>query len=128
MLGNFLEYIHFEKIRANVIMQEIHTLGLVPQEILMTALAYQVSSQKIYITAEYFCICVYKISVVFTRNTNPNFFFFYLYVIGRSKECRSREDVTKLYSNEKSTTNKRSFNVCKKFVGSIWFKYIIKFK
>lgn len=44
ILGNFLEYIQFHKIPANVLMREIHPLGLVPYSIIMNALAYQVSS------------------------------------------------------------------------------------
>lgn len=43
ILGNFLEYIQFHKIPANVLMREIHPLGLVPYSIIMNALAYQVS-------------------------------------------------------------------------------------
>lgn len=42
ILGNFLEYIQFHKIPANVLMREIHPLGLVPYSIIMNALAYQV--------------------------------------------------------------------------------------
>lgn len=42
VLGNFLEYIQFHKIPANVLMREIHPLGLVPYSIIMNALAYQV--------------------------------------------------------------------------------------
>lgn len=42
MVGNFLEYIQFHKIPANVLMREIHPLGLVPYSIIMNALAYQV--------------------------------------------------------------------------------------
>lgn len=44
ILGNFLEYIQFHKIPANVLMREIHPLGLVPYSIIMNALAYQVSA------------------------------------------------------------------------------------
>lgn len=44
ILGNFLEYIQFHKIPANVLMREIHPLGLVPYSIIMNALAYQVLS------------------------------------------------------------------------------------
>lgn len=44
MLGNFLEYIQFHKIPANVLMREIHPLGLVPYSIIMNALAYQVNN------------------------------------------------------------------------------------
>lgn len=42
VIGNFLEYIQFHKIPANVLMREIHPLGLVPYAIIMNALAYQV--------------------------------------------------------------------------------------
>lgn len=42
VIGNFLEYIHFHKIPANVLMREVHPLGLVPYSIIMNALAYQV--------------------------------------------------------------------------------------
>jgi hypothetical protein len=37
-----LEYIHFHKIPANVLMREVHPLGIVPYSIIMNALAYQV--------------------------------------------------------------------------------------
>lgn len=43
VIGNFLEFIHFYKIPANILMKEIHPLGLVPYHIIMNALAYQVS-------------------------------------------------------------------------------------
>ena len=42
VLGSFLEYINFHMIPANVLMKEIHPLGLVPYHIIMNALAYQV--------------------------------------------------------------------------------------
>nr|XP_022916386.1 serine-enriched protein isoform X7 [Onthophagus taurus] len=42
VIGNFLEYIQFHKIPANVLMREVHPLGLVPYHIIMTALAYQI--------------------------------------------------------------------------------------
>ncbi|XP_066583109.1 serine-enriched protein isoform X2 [Prorops nasuta] len=41
VIGNFLEYIQFHKIPANVLMREVHPLGLVPNNIIMNALAYQ---------------------------------------------------------------------------------------
>ena len=41
-LGSFLEFINFHMIPANVLMKEIHPLGLVPYHIIMNALAYQV--------------------------------------------------------------------------------------
>ncbi|GLH07356.1 Serine-enriched protein [Gryllus bimaculatus] len=41
VIANFLEYIQFHKIPANVLMREIHPLGLVPYSIIMNALAYQ---------------------------------------------------------------------------------------
>lgn len=43
VIGNFIEYIQFHKIPATVLMQEVNPLGLVPPEIIMNALAYQVS-------------------------------------------------------------------------------------
>lgn len=46
VVGNFLEYIQFHKIPANVLMREIHPLGLVPYSIIMNALAYQVRFNK----------------------------------------------------------------------------------
>lgn len=42
VISNFLEYIQFHKIPANVLMREVHPLGLVPYNIIMNALAYQV--------------------------------------------------------------------------------------
>lgn len=47
VVGNFLEYIQFHKIPANVLMREIHPLGLVPYSIIMNALAYQVNNSNI---------------------------------------------------------------------------------
>uniref|UniRef100_A0A336MNK9 CSON003486 protein n=1 Tax=Culicoides sonorensis TaxID=179676 RepID=A0A336MNK9_CULSO len=41
VIGNFLEYIQFHKIPANVLMREVHPLGIVPYSIIMNALAYQ---------------------------------------------------------------------------------------
>ncbi|XP_058466840.1 serine-enriched protein isoform X1 [Malaya genurostris] len=41
VIGNFLEYIQFHKIPANVLMREVHPLGLVPYSIIMNALAFQ---------------------------------------------------------------------------------------
>ena len=40
-LNGFLDYIHFHMIPANVLMKEIHPLGIVPYHIIMNALAYQ---------------------------------------------------------------------------------------
>lgn len=42
VIGNFLEYIQFHKIPANVLMREVHPLDLVPSRIIVNALAYQV--------------------------------------------------------------------------------------
>ncbi|CAH0564204.1 unnamed protein product [Brassicogethes aeneus] len=47
VIGNFLEYIQFHKIPANVLMREIHPLGLVPYSIIMNALAYQADPASI---------------------------------------------------------------------------------
>ena len=41
MILTFLDYIHFHKIPASVLMREIHPLGVVPYAIIMNALAYQ---------------------------------------------------------------------------------------
>ncbi|XP_054286374.1 serine-enriched protein isoform X2 [Macrosteles quadrilineatus] len=41
VISSFLEYIHFHKIPANVLMKDIHPLGYVPYSIIMNALAYQ---------------------------------------------------------------------------------------
>lgn len=42
VISNFLEYIQFYKIPTNVLMKEVNPLGLVPSEILINAVAYQV--------------------------------------------------------------------------------------
>ncbi|XP_061715745.1 serine-enriched protein isoform X1 [Cydia pomonella] len=47
VIGNFLEYIQFHKIPANVLMREVHPLGLVPYSIIMNALAYQADPASI---------------------------------------------------------------------------------
>ncbi|XP_042215103.1 serine-enriched protein-like isoform X2 [Homarus americanus] len=47
VIGNFLEYIQFYKIPANILMKEIHPLGLVPYHIIMNALAYQADPSSI---------------------------------------------------------------------------------
>jgi hypothetical protein len=44
VLGGFLEFIHFHMIPANVLMKEIHPLGIVPYHIIMNALAFQVGT------------------------------------------------------------------------------------
>lgn len=41
IIGNFLDYIQFHKIPANVLMREIHPLGIIPYAIIMNALAFQ---------------------------------------------------------------------------------------
>lgn len=50
VIGNFIEYIQFHKIPATVLMQEVNPLGLVPPEIIMNALAYQVRVAFLYIS------------------------------------------------------------------------------
>ncbi|XP_076061889.1 speckle type BTB/POZ protein isoform X2 [Oratosquilla oratoria] len=47
IIGNFLEYIQFYKIPANILMKDIHPLGLVPYHIIMNALAYQADPTSI---------------------------------------------------------------------------------
>lgn len=41
-MSNFLECIEFYKIPASVLMREVHPLGVVPDNIVMNALAFQV--------------------------------------------------------------------------------------
>lgn len=41
VIGNFIEFIQFHKIPANVLMREVHPLNLVSASIIMNALAYQ---------------------------------------------------------------------------------------
>ncbi|XP_048267396.1 serine-enriched protein isoform X3 [Bombus affinis] len=47
VIGNFLEYIQFHKIPANVLMREVHPLDLVPSRIIVNALAYQTRQASI---------------------------------------------------------------------------------
>ncbi|CAH1396915.1 unnamed protein product [Nezara viridula] len=47
VIGNFLDYIQFHKIPANVLMREIHPLGIVPYSIIMNALAYQADPNSV---------------------------------------------------------------------------------
>ncbi|XP_045111986.1 serine-enriched protein-like isoform X1 [Portunus trituberculatus] len=47
VIGNFLEFIQFYKIPANILMKEIHPLGLVPYHIIMNALAYQADPSSV---------------------------------------------------------------------------------
>ena len=42
IFASFYEYIQFHKIPAHILMRDIHPLSLVPYNIIMTALAYQV--------------------------------------------------------------------------------------
>ena len=42
VFGEYLEYINFHMIPANVLMKEVNPLGIVPYHIIMNALAYQV--------------------------------------------------------------------------------------
>ena len=42
VFGEYLEYINFHIIPANVLMKEVNPLGIVPYHIIMNALAYQV--------------------------------------------------------------------------------------
>uniref|UniRef100_A0A1B6D7J1 BTB domain-containing protein n=1 Tax=Clastoptera arizonana TaxID=38151 RepID=A0A1B6D7J1_9HEMI len=47
VISSFLDYIHFHKIPANVLMKDIHPLGYVPYSIIMNALAYQADPTSI---------------------------------------------------------------------------------
>ena len=41
IFGEYIEYINFHMIPANVLMRDINPLGIVPYHIIMNALAYQ---------------------------------------------------------------------------------------
>ena len=43
VMSNFLECIEFYKIPASVLMREVHPLGVVPDHVIMNALAFQVN-------------------------------------------------------------------------------------
>lgn len=43
VIANFLECIEFYKIPASVLMREVHPLGVVPDHVIMNALAFQAS-------------------------------------------------------------------------------------
>ncbi len=47
VLNGFLDYINFHMIPANVLMKEIHPLGIVPYHIIMNALAYQADPHSV---------------------------------------------------------------------------------
>jgi hypothetical protein len=48
VLGGFIEHINFHMIPANVLMKDIHPLGLVSYHIIMNALAYQVKNNLVF--------------------------------------------------------------------------------
>ena len=43
VVKNFLDYIKFHLVPASVLMKDVHPLAIVPDHIIMNALAYQVS-------------------------------------------------------------------------------------
>lgn len=47
VMGNFLECIELYKIPAGVIMREVHPLGVVPDHVIMNALAYQADPSSV---------------------------------------------------------------------------------
>ena len=47
VMGSFLKYINFYMIPANVLMKEVHPIGIVPQNIIIEALAYQADSTSV---------------------------------------------------------------------------------
>ncbi|XP_037562388.1 serine-enriched protein [Dermacentor silvarum] len=47
VMGNFLECIEFYKIPAGVIMREVHPLGVVPDHVIMNALAFQADPSSV---------------------------------------------------------------------------------
>lgn len=46
-MSNFLEFVEFHKIPAGVIMKEVHPLLVVPDHIIMNALAYQADPSSV---------------------------------------------------------------------------------
>lgn len=47
VMSNFLECIEFYKIPASIIMHEVHPMGVVPDEVIMNALAYQADPSSV---------------------------------------------------------------------------------
>lgn len=45
-ISNFFECIEFYKIPATVLMREVHPLGVVPDHMIMNALAFQVGARE----------------------------------------------------------------------------------
>lgn len=46
VISNFYECIEFYKIPATILMQDVHPLGVVPDHVMMNALAFQVSEKR----------------------------------------------------------------------------------
>lgn len=53
---NFMSSIQYHKIPANVLMNEVEPLKIVPYEVIMTSLAYQVRKNSNKIKIKYFII------------------------------------------------------------------------
>lgn len=124
MIGNFLEYIQFHKIPANVLMREIHPLGLVPYNIIMNALAYQVQ----YLNLNYCALLLNQLHVIiilfccinceFNKNVKEKKGQAH-HVAGRPGKYRPRKTVTQ--SSE--AAGARSFDVRPKLTRSVRFEY-----
>lgn len=104
VIGNFLEYIQFHKIPANVLMREVHPLGIVPYSIIMNALAFQVGDNT-WVT----------VGVSVSQLSN--------FVAGRPKKCGPRKALSQLQSSKEGTSVTWSFDVRTKFVGSVRFQH-----
>lgn len=101
VISIFIQYIQFHKIPATVLMQEVNPLGLVPPEIIMNALAYQVVIlQKNYLYYLSMCYIYKKKKKLFNFNislgqressrksTNQSISFMRGFVAGRSNQRR----------------------------------------
>ena len=92
VLNGFLDYINFHMIPANVLMKEIHPLGIVPYHIIMNALAYQADPTSVepikHTTKEVISIhCKYFLG---------RLYWFYLYY---KSHCNSPVIFTDFYCN-----------------------------
>lgn len=52
IMANFYDTIEFYKIPATVLMREVHPLGVVPDNLIMNALAFQVTDAPIHLSCQ----------------------------------------------------------------------------
>ena len=65
IFGEYIEYINFHMIPANVLMKDIRPLDIVPVHIIMNALAYQVKYTIAFsIFVPYFSILFFKAFII----------------------------------------------------------------